>query len=460
MSNKKSEAFATLRDFPSVEVFAGKPEFDPYVTSLSRPLVVEVIRVAIADAKETFQAGKKDVSEVSLLKAATAELDKLLLLHLVPVINGTGIIIHTNLGRAPLSTRMIHEAIEMATGYSNLEFSLSEGKRGKRGILVERLLALMCGTESGTIVNNNAAALFIILNTFAFRKEVIISRGELVQIGGGFRIPDIMRKSGVNLVEVGTTNRTSLEDYRDAVTDRTRMILKVHRSNFTQDGFVEETPLADLVDLCREHDLVLTHDLGSGLMSFPPEVEITDEPDVIGSVRAGADLTCFSGDKLLGGAQSGLIAGKKDLIAKIKKNPLFRTIRCDKLAFAINTQVFASYLRGTQFEDIPIWRMMTVPVSELKTRGEKIRAACGDQMIALVATGAFPGGGSTPGQTVPSLALVIRSAIKPASLARKFREYNPPIIGRIEEDDFLLDLRTIPPEKDAILIDAIREIVR
>jgi len=460
MDNRPSKPFASLRDFPSVEIFAGYPELASYVDVLTRPLVIDVVKGIIGDHKEIFRAGGKKVSHASLLKAAATELDRLLLLRLAPVVNATGIIIHTNLGRAPLSETMIRGAIGMAAGYSNLEFSLAAGRRGKRGILAEKLLALMCGAEGGAIVNNNAAALFIILNTFAFRKEVIISRGEPVQIGGGFRIPDIMRKSGVKLVEVGTTNRTSLEDYREAVTDRTRMILKVHRSNFAQTGFVEETSPADLVGLCRERSLVLTHDLGSGLMSFPPEIEITDEPDVIGSVRAGVDLTCFSGDKLLGGAQSGLIAGNQELIAKIKKNPLFRTIRCDKLAFAINTQVFASYLRGSQFEDIPIWKMIAAPESELKTRGEKIRTLCGKDNIALAATGAFLGGGSTPGQTVPSLALAVRSSIRPSALAKKFREYDPPIIGRVENDEFLLDLRTVPPEKDDVLVAAIREIVR
>ncbi len=460
MAHRTSHPFGDLRDFPAVEILAGFPELAPYVERLTRPLVVEVIKRVIADLKEAFRSGKTDVSEISLIKAVTSELDRLLLSQLTPVINGTGIVIHTNLGRAPISEKMVENALEMISGYSNLEFDLASGKRGKRGVLVERLLALMCGTERGTIVNNNAAALFIILNTFAYRKEVIISRGELVQIGGGFRIPDIMRKSGVKLVEVGTTNRTSLEDYREAVTDRTRMILKVHRSNFMQAGFVEETRLVDLAGLCRERDIILTHDLGSGLISFPSEVEISDEPDVHGSVRAGADLTCFSGDKLLGGAQAGLIVGTGDLIEKIKKNPLFRTIRCDKLVFAVATQVFASYLRGTQFSDIPIWRMITVPVSDLKLRGEKIRAACGDKRLTLAATGAFLGGGSTPGKTIPSLAVALRSSLGPTKLAKKFREYHPPIIGRVEDDDFLLDLRTIPPEKDELLIRAIREIIR
>ncbi len=460
MGADSSREFTGLRDFPSVEVFSGIPQLSPYVETLTRPVVVEVVKRVIADYKEKFSSGGKTVTENNLIRGVVSELNRLTLQQLMPVVNGTGIVIHTNLGRAPISEEMIHNAMEMASGYSNLEFDLAGGKRGKRGVLVERLLALMCGADSGTIVNNNAAALFVILNTLAYRKEVLISRGELVQIGGGFRIPDIMRKSGVKLVEIGTTNRTSLADYADAVTDRTRMILKVHRSNFTQAGFVEETSLQDLSALCREKKLILTHDLGSGLMSFPPGIAIADEPDVLSSVRAGADLTCFSGDKLLGGAQAGLIVGTSDLIASIKKNPLFRTIRCDKLIFSISTQVFMSYLRGTQFLDIPIWRMITVPEAELKKRGEAIRAACPGLDIVLRATGAYLGGGSTPGQTIPSLAVVMRSSLAPNTLAGHFRKYTPPIVGRVENDDFLLDLRTIPPDKDALLIQAIREILR
>jgi L-seryl-tRNA(Ser) seleniumtransferase len=459
MANEPNEPYAALRDFPSVEILAGHPALEPYIRSLTRPVVVETIKMVIARLKEEFKEDNKTVSAKSLVAALTGELDQLVLLHLTPVINGSGIIIHTNLGRSPISAAMLNGAIEMASGYSNLEFNLATGKRGKRGILVEKLLATLCGTEAGTLVNNNAAALVIILNTLANRKEVIISRGELVQIGGGFRIPDIMIRSGARLVEVGTTNRTTPDDYASAVTGKTAMILKVHRSNFTQEGFVEEASLADLAPLCREHDIALIHDLGSGLISFPPGVEITNEPDVHESVHSGADLTCFSGDKLMGGAQAGLIVGRGDLVGKIKKNPLFRAFRCDKLVFEITTQVLAAYLRGTQFEDIPIWRMINIPVTELKKRGEAIQKASGAKDLVLTATRAYLGGGSTPGQTIPSLALSLRSKLSSTALAKKFRTFSPPIIGRVENEDFLIDLRTIPPDRDRLLIEAIDKIV-
>ncbi len=460
MANKKSLSFESLRDFPSVEILAGHDALMPYLDILTRPLVVETVKTVIADLKKQFKDGEKSVTEAGLLAAVTSQLDRLMTLNLEAVINGSGIVIHTNLGRSPISEEMITRALAMTTGYSNLEFNLATGKRGKRGILVEKLLATLCGTESGTIVNNNAAALFVILNTLANRRQVIISRGELVQIGGGFRIPDIMARSGARLVEVGTTNRTTLEDYAEAVSDKTCMILKVHRSNFTQEGFVEETPLPELAALCRKHGVILTHDLGSGLFAFPPGIKITGEPDVHESVRAGADLTCFSGDKLLGGVQAGLIAGRADLVTKIKKNPLLRALRCDKMVFSITTQVLAAYLKGTQFEDIPIWRMINIPVTELKKRGEAIQKASPDKDMVLVATEAYLGGGTTPGQTIPSLALSLRSKISPTSLAKQFRSYSPPIIGRVDKEDFLIDLRTVPPEKDQLLIEAVGKIVK
>ena len=449
----------SLRDFPSVEIAAGFSEFEPYLGRLTRPFVIAVIKDAIAEMKEKFSRGDGSIGMKQLIAAARKELDGLVSLDLTAVINGTGIAIHTNLGRSPLAKEMIVNAMNMVTGYSNLEFDLKSGNRGKRGILIEKLLASLCETESATLVNNNAAALFILLNTLANRREVIISRGELVQIGGGFKIPEIMTRAGVKLIEVGTTNRTSLTDYADAITDRTRMILKVHRSNFVQKGFVEETSIKDIADLCRERGLVSVNDLGSGLIAFPQGVPITDEPNLRDSVRAGADITCFSGDKLLGACQAGLIVGKGDLVAKIKKNPLFRTMRCDKIVFSILSQVLKSYLDGTQNETIPIWKMISLPVLELKKRGEAILEKLPGKDIVLKATQAYLGGGSTPDQTIPSLALSIRTTGSANKLARSFREHTPPIIGRVENDEFLIDLRTIFPEDDELIVSAITGLV-
>jgi L-seryl-tRNA(Ser) seleniumtransferase len=460
MANEKAQLLGSLRDFPAVEVLTGHPGLAAFIESLTRPVVVNVVRDVTADCKERFQSGETAMTLDDIVGAIISELIRLQNLALTPVLNATGIIVHTNLGRAPISDVMMGKAMAVAGGYSNLEFDIGRGGRGRRGVIVEHLLATLCETEGGTVVNNNAAALFIILNTLANRREVVISRGELVQIGGGFRIPDIMTRSGVRLVEVGTTNRTTLEDYRQAVTDKTAMILKVHRSNFALSGFVEETSLKELSGLCCERALILVHDIGSGLFGFPDTIQIAGEPTIAESIRAGADLTCFSGDKLLGGAQAGLIAGRRELIARIKKNPLFRILRCDKLVFAITTQVLASYLHGRQFTEIPIWRMITIPVTELKLRGEKILAACPGRDLVLAATEAYVGGGTTPGQTIPSLALSLRSRIKANALADKFRAWRPSIVGRVQDDDFLLDLRTIPSDQDDLLATAINTIVK
>jgi L-seryl-tRNA(Ser) seleniumtransferase len=459
MANKQGRPLGSLRDFPAVEVLAGHADLAAFIDELTRPVVVDAVREVTAESKERFQAGDTSMTHEDLLAAIAARLTRLQNLILTPVINATGIIVHTNLGRAPISEEMMRKATAVAAGYSNLEFDIGRGERGKRGEIIEHLLATLCLTEAGTIVNNNAAAVFLILNTLANRREVIISRGELVQIGGGFRIPDIMARSGVRLVEVGTTNRTTVDDYRQAITGKTAMILKVHRSNFTQSGFVEETSLKELAGLCGDRDVVLVHDIGSGLFGFPEGVTITGEPTIPESIRGGADLTCFSGDKLLGGVQAGLIAGKKELIARIRKNPLYRAFRCDKLVFAITTQVLASYLHGRQYMEIPIWRMITLPVTALKLRGEKIIAACPGKDIVLAATEAYVGGGTTPGQTIPSLAVSLRGRVKANTLADKFRAWRPPIIGRVENDDFLLDLRAIPADRDDLLAQAINSLV-
>lgn len=457
--NKKPKPFTGLRDFPAVEVLSSNAAFSPYTTILPRPLVVGTVKSVVNDLKEQFRSGNKTIGMDDLIGSIEEELRQLSHLKMAPLINGTGIIIHTNLGRAPLPSIVLQRSLEIGFGYSNLEYDVRNGRRGGRGIFVERLLASLCEAPAGTIVNNNAAALFIILNTLALRQEVIISRGELVQIGGGFRIPEIMVRSGAKLVEVGTTNRTGIKDYSRAITPRTRMILKVHRSNFTQTGFVEETDLKELHTLCREHDVTLVHDLGSGLISFPDGVNLADELSVVDSVRRGADLTCFSGDKLLGGPQAGLIVGSKELVTKLKKNPLCRTVRCDKLTFSLMEQVLSTYLEGTQYKDLPVWQMIIIPVTDLKVRGERIIAACHGKDVVLAASEAYLGGGTTPSQAIPSLALSLRGEAGPNKLAERFRAYRLPIVGRVDRNDFLIDLRTIPPEEDSVLIKAINQLL-
>ncbi len=451
--------YEALSEFPSVEILSHHSSLKRYRDRLPQPIIVDLVRQSLADLKKIYKHDDGKVSEHKLVKEIKLRLDFALRYELKQVINGTGIVIHTNLGRSPISSEIAAQALSEATGYCNLEYDLKTGGRGRRGQIAEQFLAKLCRTESGTLVNNNAAALFIILNSLANRKEVIISRGELVQIGGGFKIPEIMKKSGVRLVEVGTTNRTSVDDYRSAITERTGMILKVHRSNFVQEGFVAEASLADLSKLCREKNIISVNDLGSGLISFPKGIRIKDEPHLGESIKSGFDLTCFSGDKLIGAVQTGMIVGQSELIKKIKANPLFRTMRCDKLTFSIITRTLQSYLNNKQFEDIPIWKMISIPLPELKLRGEDILSKVGSSDLILAATRAYLGGGSTPERSIPSLALSLGTAQNSNKVASQFRSNEPPIIGRVENDRFLLDLRTIPSELDHLLIKAIKKIV-
>lgn len=452
--------YESLSQFPSVEIFAHHPSLKKYFDRLPQPIIIDIVRQSLGELKKRFKRDGKAIKERELVSETKTRLEGALRYEIKRVINGTGIIIHTNLGRSPIPIKIVSQALSEATGYCNLEYDLKTGGRGRRGQLAENFLAKLCKTDGATLVNNNAAALFIILNSLASRKEVIISRGELVQIGGGFKIPEIMKKSGARLVEVGTTNRTSIEDYRQAITERTGMILKVHRSNFVQEGFVAEASLSDLASLCREKNIISVNDLGSGLLNFPRGIKIKDEPRLSDSVRSGFDLTCFSGDKLLGSVQAGMIVGQSELVAKIKKNPLFRTMRCDKLTFSIVTGVLQSYLNNQQFEEIPIWQMISIPLPELKLRGEKILKETGRSDIILAATRAYLGGGSTPERSIPSLALSLNLSGNPNRLASEFRSSDPPIIGRVENDRFLIDLRTIPAEFDSELIKAIKKIVK
>lgn len=450
--------YKSLSEFPSVEIFSRHSSLTKYFVRLPEPIIIENVRQSLSELKKKFKSDGQAIAEKELVREVVSRLDDFLRYDLKRVLNGTGIIIHTNLGRSPLPAEIALQALSDATGYCNLEYDLKTGGRGRRGQIAERFLATLCRCEAGTLVNNNAAALFIILNSLASRKEVIISRGELVQIGGGFKIPEIMKKSGARLVEVGTTNRTSIDDYRKAITDRTRMILKVHRSNFVQEGFVAEALLPDLASLCREKNIISVNDLGSGLINFPRGINIKDETRVFDSVKSGFDLTCFSGDKLLGGVQAGMIVGQGDLIKRIKKNPLFRTMRCDKLTFSIVTRILHSYLNNNQFEDIPIWQMISTPLAQLKLRGEKILKEIGYPGVILAATRAYLGGGSTPERSIASLAISISSSRNPNRMADEFRTYDPPLIGRVENDRFLLDLRTIPSDFDQTLIKAIKKI--
>ena len=372
----------------------------------------------------------------------------------VRLINATGVVIHTNLGRAPLSRAALNAAVEAAAGYSDLEFDLQTGKRGSRQAKIGQLLTDVSGGEAGIAVNNNASAVLLVLSALAAGREVIISRGEGVEIGGGFRVPDVMRQSGAELVEVGTTNRTYVRDYESAITERTAAILKVHPSNFHVSGFTHAADLADLVTLGNSRGIAVLHDLGSGCLLDTETYGIAHEPTVQESVDAGTHVTMFSGDKLLGGPQSGLIVGSTDHIMRISSHPMARAVRMDKIDLAALGATLVSYIRGNAENELPIWQAISMPLSKIEARARSWQTAIGaGELIDVRST---IGGGSLPGQTLPSRALAITPPHGPDAFAAALRRTSPPVIARIEDEQVVLDPRTVAEDEDEQVITALK----
>ncbi|MBD3403132.1 L-seryl-tRNA(Sec) selenium transferase [candidate division GN15 bacterium] len=455
------ETITSLREFPSIEELTQSDVLAPVLPLVPRPVAVQIVRDVIAQEKERFRAKAKDVTLAGITAEVTRRIERTARYEIGRVINATGIVVHTNLGRAPLSDAIFDAIKKTVTGYGNIEFDLYTGARGKRGVACEHYLAVLSGAEAATVVNNCAAGLFLTLNTLANRKGVLISRGELVQIGGGFRIPDILRKSGARLCEVGSTNITTLADYEAALDERTGMILKVHKSNFVQAGFTEEVALKDLVALGQKQDIPVFNDLGSGVFIDTRDLLGYHEPTVQQSVAAGADVTSFSGDKLLGGSQAGLLVGRAELINRIKKNPIFRTMRVDKITFSIIERLLTIYLNGSHLDDIALWRTLALPESTLYRRGKNMLAALGNPSgLSIEATRVYIGGGALPQSDIPSVAITFDESFKPNDLLRRFRKRTPPIIGRIENDRFMLDLKAIDEVDLATVRDAIEDIIR
>lgn len=432
--------------------------------SLPRPLVTGFVKRALAQWRERLEQGEnadRETIEGDVLSGlrifATSRLQ--------PVINATGVLIHTNLGRSPLGQRASDALAQVATGYSNLEFNLLDGKRGKRAGYLETALAVLLETEAATAVNNCAAALVLSLRTLISpeKNEVIVSRGELVEIGGGFRIPEVLETSGARLVEVGATNKTHLEDYAGALTERTALILKVHRSNFYLGGFTAEPSVPELASLAREHGIPLVEDLGSGaVMNTDDLAPIDHEPTPQEALRNGIDLVIFSGDKLLGGPQAGIIAGDAGLVARIKDEPFFRAVRCDKLILTVLQECIDDYLRskGEARPDIPVLNFLSVPLEQLQARAESIVAELGGlpARIAIVETSSQTGGGTMPRAEFPSLALeIVPEGTGLEKLTTSLRSASPAVIGYVHEDRFLLNLRTVFPSQDKALTRALRE---
>lgn len=459
-----------LSRIPAVDKVLVALEKEGGVPPLPQPLVTDLVRREIAAMRERVRTEGTAAGEFAETVAfIRGRLEALHRSRIHPVINGTGVCIHTNLGRSPLSPAAVEAMAKVGRFYNNLEFDLETGERGKRGGFLEHGLALLCDAPAATITNNCAAALILILKHLANgdRNEVIISRGELVEIGGGFRVPEILAVSGASLVEVGATNKTSLEDYRKAITARTGMILKVHRSNFYIEGFTGEPTTEELVALGAEHGLPVVEDLGSGAMVATDRLApIPHEPTAVEVLKRGVDLVCVSGDKLCGGPQAGIIAGRADFVAGLKKEPFFRALRCDKLILAAMQETVLSYLGTAPGERpaVPLLAMLAASVEDdLRPRGEAFLEKLGGRSrfsIALVPTIARCGGGTMPKAEIPSLALEIRpqgESVVP--VARRLRKRSLPVIGYVEGDAFRLDLRTIYPEQDSALVESLLSVL-
>jgi len=442
-----------LRALPAVDSLLNADTGRRLVAEFGHAATREALRAVLEASRAALRAGQAAPTDAdALLDAAAAHLQAQFRPSLRPVINATGVIIHTNLGRAPLSVAAQQAMQEVAAQYNTLEYDLEAGQRGSRYTHAEDLLCQLTGAAAALVVNNNAAALVLILSALAHGRGVVISRGQLIEIGGGFRIPEIMAQSGARLIEVGTTNRTRLTDFAAAIDEETGLLLRVHSSNFKQIGFVEQPELAELGALAQERGLPLVDDLGSGALLDTARYGLAPEPTVQASIDAGAALVAFSGDKLLGGPQAGIIVGRADLVQRLKRHPLARALRVDKLTYAALQATLEHYRRDEALTQLPIWRMIARPLAEIEAEARQWAAALGGEVIFGEST---VGGGSLPGATLPT-ALVALDAASPDRLLTALRRSDPPIIARITADRVCLDPRTILPAQVEALLAGVR----
>ncbi len=460
-----------LRKIPSVEDILSTKEMVDLLTIYPRTVVVEAVRRGLRRLREDILSREDltlpedmDFSFEALLPRFQKEIDLQVQPHLRRVINATGIVIHTNLGRAPLHPLALKQMVAVAKGYSNLEYDLVRGERGDRYSHVEEILCRLSGAESALVVNNNAGAVLLCLNTLAEGREVIISRGELVEIGGAFRIPDVMKRSGAFLKEVGTTNRTHLQDYERAMGPETALLLKVHTSNFRVMGFTSEVSLDELVRLGEKHHLPVMEDLGSGCWVDLSRLGLEKEPTVQEAIRTGVDLITFSGDKLLGGPQAGIILGKKDTLDSIKINPLTRALRIDKLTLAALEATLHLYLDERRaMTEIPTLHMLGLTMKRLRSRGKRLLKRLqgkveGQIQMALKEEVSQTGGGALPLQELPTMALSLKpSTFSVNRMEEELRKATPPIISRIRKDELILDMRTVFDEEIPLLATGIEK---
>lgn len=440
-----------LRDLPSIEQLLQTKPAAEMIAANGRPLTLEALRDTLGDIRARFKSEQLTTlpSTDLILSQAESRLSGWTAPTLLPVINATGVILHTNLGRAPLSDAAIRAMDAVSRGYSALEYDVDRGQRGSRLIHADPLLRRLTGAEAAVVVNNNASAVLLVLAALAKRRRVIVSRTQLVEIGGGFRVPDIMKQSGAKLVEVGTTNRVHLQDYEEELREPIALILHAHRSNFKIIGFTEEPDLEDVVNLAHLSDVPVVDDLGSGALLNTGKYGLAHEPTVQESLRAGVDLVCFSGDKLLGGPQAGVIVGKAGLIAKIRRHPLARALRADKTCLAGLTATLLHYLKDEAEREIPIWQMMSLTPKQVKVRAASWAKALGRGEV--VKGESTIGGGSLPGESLPTFLLSL-NVKSPDKFLKRLREQHPPIIARAGNASVLIDPRTVLPGQEGALL--------
>ena len=457
-NGRDQEIQSLLRQLPSVDRLLASPLALDLSQIYGRELVTEAVRIALDAARSAVLAGKQSVPmNATIVQEAREWLEDLVAPTLRPVINATGVIVHTNLGRAPLSQKAREAMQAVAGGYSTLEYDVAAGERGSRHAHAADLLARCTGAGAAQIVNNNAAAVLLMLAGLCQGREVIISRGQLVEIGGGFRIPDVMAQSGAHLVEVGTTNRTHLHDYESAINEKTAAILVAHHSNFKVVGFTSEPPLAELAELAHDRDLHLLYDQGSGALLDTSRYGLDPEPTVPAGLAAGVDVVAFSGDKLLGGPQAGILCGREALIARLRRHPLARALRPDKLCLAALAATLTHYLTHTAEEEIPVWRMIARPLDEIQARAQKwVESLRDERVLATAIDGdSTVGGGSLPGTTLPTQLVAIDHP-EVVQLAADLRQKSEtPVIGRISENRLLLDPRTVLDDQEEALLAAL-----
>ena len=453
-----------FRVIPSIDDLRQRPGVRALEARFGADATVDALRHAAAAVRTAIAGGDQslttEASVASRIETAVAsELGDAFRPSLESVINATGVIVHTNLGRAPLADAALERVAAVARGYASLEYDLGRGTRGRRDVHAEALLRRLTGADAAVVVNNNAAATLLILAALAPGREVIVSRGELVEIGGGFRVPDVMAQSGAVLREVGTTNKTRAADYAAAITGRTALLLRVHPSNFRIEGFTARPSLAEVIEVGQAFNIPVAEDLGSGHLSIVTSLtgqtrdkSLGDEPVVAESVAAGVDVCCFSGDKLLGGPQAGIIVGRADPLTRIRRHPLMRALRVDKMTYAALEATLAEYVAGRAARTVPVQRMLTMTADEIRARAEGLASAIGriaGWRAELVDGVSAIGGGSAPGVELPTRLVAIEKAgVTPDTLEERLRKLTPPVIARIERDRLVLDLRTVTPDQD------------